>query len=83
MPGELRTIVQRKAEEQGTSLHALSLKIGRNASYLDQWVHRRLPKRLPDNDRLHLAIALNIDERLLGARDPWSSPVRGRSIEMS
>ncbi|QNE31169.1 hypothetical protein F1C10_03920 [Sphingomonas sp. NBWT7] len=75
MSGEPRTVVQRKAEEQGTSLHALSLKIGRNAAYLHQWVHRRSPKRLPDNDRLHLAMALNIDERLLGARDPWSPPV--------
>lgn len=70
--GDPRAIVQREVEAQGTSLNALSNRIGRNAAYLHQWINRGTPKRLPDQDRLHLAIALNIDERLLGARDPWS-----------
>ena len=70
-----RAVVQREADAQGTSLNALSHRIGRNAAYLHQWIHRGIPKRLPDQDRLHLAMALNIDERLLGARDPWSPPV--------
>lgn len=75
MSSDPRAVVQREVDAQGTSLNALSLKIGRNAAYLHQWINRRSPRRLPDDERLHLAIALNIDERLLGARDPWSPAV--------
>ena len=50
---------------------SLSAKIGRNPAYLQQYVGRGTPKRLPEEERLHLAMALEIDERELGARDPW------------
>ena len=43
-------------------------------SYLQQFIERGTPRRLPEEDRRNLAIALNIDERQLGARDPWSPP---------
>lgn len=72
MSSDPRAVVQREVDAQGTSLHALSCKIGRNPAYLQQWIQRGTPKRLPEKERLHLAMALNIDERLLGARDPWS-----------
>lgn len=58
--------------EQRTSLASLSRRLGRNAAYLQQYVHRGSPKRLADVDRLNLAIILNVDERRLGARDPWT-----------
>lgn len=61
----------RLATERGESLASLSAIIGRNAAYLQQFVTRGSPKRLADDDRLHLAKFLNVDERLLGARDPW------------
>jgi hypothetical protein len=46
--------------------------IGRNAAYLNRFVTRGSPRRLPEEERRHLAIVLNVDERELGARDPWS-----------
>ncbi len=61
----------RLAAERGESLASLSALIGRNAAYLQQFVMRGSPKRLADDDRLRLAKFLNVDERLLGARDPW------------
>ncbi|TCQ02178.1 hypothetical protein C8J40_1215 [Sphingomonas sp. PP-CC-3A-396] len=60
------------ANEQGKSLANLSATIGRNPPYLQQFVARGSPRRLPEDERRHLAIVLNIDERELGARDPWS-----------
>lgn len=59
------------AAERGVSLNDLSARIGRNAAYLQQYLTRGSPRVLPEQDRLHLAMALNVDERLLGARDPW------------
>ena len=60
------------ANEQGRSLASLSATIGRNPAYLRQFVTRGSPRRLPEEERRHLAIVLNVDERQLGARDPWS-----------
>jgi hypothetical protein len=60
------------AERQGLSLAALSKAARKNAAYLQQFVERGSPKVLPDEVRLRLAMTLNIDERLLGAREPWS-----------
>ncbi len=66
-----RENLRRLAAERGESLANLSALIGRNAAYLQQFVARGSPKRLADDDRLRLAKFLNVDERLLGARDPW------------
>lgn len=69
-----REHLTRIVAERGLSLTDLSLKIGRNHCYLRQYVTRGTPKRLPEPERRHLAITLDIDERLLGARDPWTPP---------
>ena len=69
-----RVVLQRVAQEQGKSLSELSVRIGRNVSYLGQYVARGSPRRLPEDERRHLAITLGIDERRLGARDPWCPP---------
>lgn len=66
-----RAALKRRAAERGVSLASLSAQIGRNVTYLQQYLDRGSPKRLPEDDRRHLAIALNIDERELGAREPW------------
>lgn len=67
-----RQALVRRASEQGHSLAHLSALLGRNAAYIQQYIDRGSPKRLGDEDRRRLAIYLNIDERELGARDPWT-----------
>jgi hypothetical protein len=62
------------ATDRGVSFATLSRVIGRNAAYVQQYVERGSPKRLPEDDRRRLAIYLNVDERELGARDPWMPP---------
>ncbi len=59
------------ANEQRRSLASLSATIGRNPAYLQQFVARGSPRRLLEDERRHLAIVLNVDERELGACDPW------------
>lgn len=71
---DVRQNLIRFAAERGESLTSLSLKLGRNVAYLQQFVGRGSPRRLPEEERRMLAITLNVDERLLGARDPWSPP---------
>lgn len=48
---------------------------GRNVAYLQQLVTRGTPRRLPDDVRLHAAMALDLDETTIGARMPWMPAV--------
>lgn len=70
-PSDPRTALVAAASRNGMSLAHLSLTIGRNAAYLQQFVKSGSPKRLPEQERRHLAIYMGIDERELGAREPW------------
>jgi hypothetical protein len=71
-PDTIRATVARRAAERAETLQSLSLLIGRNPAYLQQFIHRKSPRRLPEEERLRLAMVLDIDERELGARDPWT-----------
>jgi len=70
-PVDVRATLLALASERGESLSALSRLIGRNAAYLQQFVHRGTPERLDEADRLVLAQHFQVDERRLGAREPW------------
>ena len=66
-------------EARGETMAALSRWLGRNDAYLQQYIKRGSPKRLPEDERRRLAQYLSIDERRLGARDPWKpgDPIDG------
>lgn len=49
-------------EDRDTDLKAASLKIGRNAAYLHQFIYRGTPKILPESERHALAKFLKVDE---------------------
>ena len=68
---DIRTLIEERAWMRGETLASLSQMIGRNDAYLQQFVRRGTPKRLPEDARLMLAYYLDVDERQLGARDPW------------
>ncbi|MGB3166130.1 MAG: S24 family peptidase [Alteraurantiacibacter sp.] len=55
------------AREKGTSLAALSRMIGRNATYLQQYIAKGSPRKLEEQDRRKLAQFLALDEAQLGA----------------
>ena len=54
------------AAERGTSLAQLSALIGRNASYLQQFVRKGSPRKLEEGDRRTLARFFGVDEGELG-----------------
>ena len=68
---DVRAKVQQLANGRHVSLASLSRLVGKNASYLQQFVTRGSPKQLGENERLVLAQFFGIDERELGAREPW------------
>lgn len=55
------------SEERGVSLSALSGLIGRNSTYLQQFVRKGSPRKLAENDRRKLADFLGVEEAELGA----------------
>ncbi|MCB2050723.1 MAG: hypothetical protein KDE63_04760, partial [Novosphingobium sp.] len=55
------------ATERGVSLSGLSELIGRNASYLQQFIRKGSPRKLEENDRRTLARFFGIAESELGA----------------
>src|SRR5215469_6807611 len=64
------TIVSRIAE-LGLSLSELSLKVGKNHAYFQQFIKRGVPYRLPEEVRGRVAEILGIEERIL--KEPVSS----------
>lgn len=57
------------AQENGTSLAALSDMIGRNPSYLQQFIRKGSPRKLEEQDRRTLATFFGVEESELGGLD--------------
>jgi len=64
-----RTRLVELAERRGVSLSALSKLIGRNTTYLQQFIKKGSPRKLEENDRRTLAQFFGVDESELGAPD--------------
>jgi phage repressor protein C with HTH and peptisase S24 domain len=70
------------AKERAVSLAKLSWMIGRNGSYLQQFISRGSPRKLEEEDRRRLAEFFAIDEAELGAPEEKSLDVRGEWVEV-
>ena len=70
------------AEQRGVSLSALSALIGRNASYLQQFVRKGSPRKLEEGDRRTLAEFFGVSEERLGGSDrmPVKAPVKAPTM---
>lgn len=69
-----RTRIIERARALRLGLKELSLKLGRNPSYLQQFVARGSPRRLPEEVRHALAALLGLPERELQAEAPAGPP---------
>lgn len=67
------------AESQNVSLAQLSAMIGRNASYLQQFVRKGSPRKLEETDRRRLAGFFGVDESQLGAPEENSPAQFGKT----
>ena len=63
------------ASKHGASLSGLSELIGRNSTYLQQFIRKGSPRKLEENDRRTLARFFGVDESELGA--PSGEPEQG------
>ena len=72
MTDPVRVRLAELINEGGESGRSLSRLIGRNENYLEHFMRHGTPKRLHEDDRLKLAMFFGVDERELGARDPWT-----------
>lgn len=68
------------ASARGVSLAALSALIGRNTTYLQQFVRKGSPRKLEENDRHTLAQFFGVAESELGAGPPQETVVRGAGL---
>lgn len=76
------------AQDNGASLASLSAMLGRNASYLQQFIRKGSPRRLEERDRRMLAQFLGVDERELGAPEeksytPRAAPAAQEWVEVA
>lgn len=68
------------ATERGASLSGLSELIGRNSTYLQQFVRKGSPRKLEETDRRTLARFFGVAESELGAPEEKSSMMVGKPI---
>jgi phage repressor protein C with HTH and peptisase S24 domain len=61
-----RLILERLCEERGEDFAGLSRLVGRNPAYIQQFIRRGTPRRLPEAERRTLARYFDIAESLLG-----------------
>ena len=70
------------ARRQGSSLAALSRMLGRNATYLQQFITKGSPRKLEEADRRKLAQFFGVAEAELGAPEDLSYDGRGEWVEV-
>lgn len=63
---DARVALERLIAERGEDYSGLSRLIGRNPTYVQQYIKRGSPRRLAEQDRRTLACYFGVDERLLG-----------------
>jgi hypothetical protein len=73
-----RVRLQQLTRARGVSLAQLSALIGRNSSYLQQFVRKGSPRKLEEVDRRTLAGFLGVDEAELGAPEEISREAEGK-----
>lgn len=68
------------SNERGVSLSGLSEMIGRNSTYLQQFIRKGSPRKLEETDRRTLARFFGVAESALGAPEENSSPAQERRV---
>lgn len=74
--GDARQYLDELIRERQEDYASLSRLIGRNPSYIQQFIKRGSPKRLDEEDRRTLARYFGVPEVALGAREEAKVPLR-------
>lgn len=78
-PQEVRAFLDQLIQGRGEDYAALSRLLGKNASYIHQFIHRGTPRRLREEDRKTLADHFNVSESTLGG--PHGTEYKRTEIE--
>ncbi len=70
------------AREKGSSLASLSRMLGRNTTYLQQYISKGSPRKLEEDDRRKLARFFDVSEAELGAPKEISYAFEGDWVEV-
>jgi phage repressor protein C with HTH and peptisase S24 domain len=70
------------AHERGSSLAALSRMLGRNGTYLQQFITKGSPRKLEEDDRRKLAQFFGVGEAELGAPEEKSYAASGDWVDV-
>lgn len=74
---QVRELISQQAKAEGLSLKAISLKLGKSHSYLQQFIKRGVPAELPEDIRPHLAEMLKVEQQEL------MSPAKAARLSMT
>lgn len=79
----VRAVLDQLIRDRGDDYASLSRLLGRNAAYVQQFIHRGVPKKLDEDDRRTLAEYFGVAETLLGgpniARARGAASIKSRS----
>ncbi len=62
----IRKLISERIAERGLTLKEVSLELGKNHAYLQQFIDRGVPSKLNENVRLKLSEMLDLDEGQIG-----------------
>ncbi|MFC3100919.1 S24 family peptidase [Altererythrobacter lauratis] len=79
---EARETLARLARERGSSLASLSRMLGRNTTYLQQYISKGSPRKLEEDDRRKLARFFGVPETVLGASQEKSYDEAAEWVEV-
>lgn len=77
----VRETLEQLIRDRGDDYASLSRLLGRNAAYVQQFIHRGVPKKLDEDDRRTLAEYFGVAETLLGG--PNLAPAHGATSSKS
>lgn len=80
---EPRERLSQLASERGSSLAALSRMLGRNGTYLQQFITKGSPRKLEEDDRRKLAQFFGVSETELGAPEDLSYDSSGEWADVA
>jgi SOS-response transcriptional repressor LexA len=63
---DAREALEQLCQERGVDFATLSRIVGRNSAYIQQFIRRGTPRRLPEQERRLIARHFDVSERLLG-----------------
>lgn len=72
---EARRALDELIQQRGCNYSSISRLLGRNVSYIQQYIRKGSPRYLDESDRNILARFFGVDERVLGAPPHRSAPV--------